>query len=89
MGDHAVAERPCVRDKTADGAPVSSNTIEEPVRRRTGGRSARVRSAVLDAALEALAEVDPSEVTISGFTRSMAVYIATALGEALVQRGLS
>jgi AcrR family transcriptional regulator len=113
---------------------VSSNTVDEPVRRRTGGRSARVRGAVLDATLEALAEVDPSEVTISeiarragvhatsiqrrwgsrenvlldamltlsqeklpipdtgnlrddmiGFARSMTAYVATPLGEALVQ----
>jgi AcrR family transcriptional regulator len=53
---------------------VSSNTVDEPVRRRTGGRSARVRSAVLDATLEALAEIDPGEVTISEIARRAGVH---------------
>ena len=56
---------------------MSSNGVDEPVRRRTGGRSARVRGAVLDAALEALAEVGPSEVTISEIARRAGVHASS------------
>jgi AcrR family transcriptional regulator len=44
------------------------------VRRRTGGRSARVRDAVLRAALEALAESGPTGVTFSEIARRAGVH---------------
>jgi AcrR family transcriptional regulator len=44
------------------------------VRRRTGGRSARVRSAVLDATLQAMAEHGPSGLTISDIARRSGVH---------------
>jgi AcrR family transcriptional regulator len=53
---------------------VGSNEITEQVRRRTGGRSARVRSAVLHAALQALAEHGPGGVTISDIARRAGVH---------------
>src|ERR1700756_1900242 len=59
----------CVRVGT-----VSSNEAEERVRRRTGGRSARVRGAVLDATLQAMAEHGPGGVTISEIARRAGVH---------------
>jgi AcrR family transcriptional regulator len=53
---------------------VSSNNLDEPVRRRTGGRSARVRTAVLDATLDALAEMGAADVTISEIARRAGVH---------------
>jgi AcrR family transcriptional regulator len=44
------------------------------VRRRTGGRSARVRDAVLRAALEAMAETGPTSVTFSEIARRAGVH---------------
>jgi AcrR family transcriptional regulator len=44
------------------------------VRRRTGGRSARVRAAVLRAALEAMAESGPTGATISEIARRAGVH---------------
>ncbi|MET8828061.1 TetR/AcrR family transcriptional regulator [Streptomyces sp. NPDC004610] len=47
---------------------------EEQVRRRTGGRSARVRRAVLDATLEAVAEHGPDAVGIPEIARRAGVH---------------
>lgn len=44
------------------------------IKRRTGGRSARVRDAVLRAALEAIAETGPGDVTISDIARRAGVH---------------
>jgi AcrR family transcriptional regulator len=48
--------------------------VEQPVRRRTGGRSARVRTAVLQAALETAAEHGLAGVTISEIARRAGVH---------------
>ena len=53
---------------------MSSNEVQEQVRRRTGGRSARVRSAVLHATLQATAEHGPGGVTISEIARRAGVH---------------
>ena len=53
---------------------VTSDAIEQQVRRRTGGRSARVRGAVLQAALEAMAEHGLDGVTISEIARRAGVH---------------
>ncbi|QDY80425.1 TetR/AcrR family transcriptional regulator [Streptomyces qinzhouensis] len=47
---------------------------EEQVRRRTGGRSARVRRAVLDATLQAVAESGPDAVGIPDIARRAGVH---------------
>ncbi|MFD7288898.1 TetR/AcrR family transcriptional regulator [Streptomyces sp. NPDC059863] len=47
---------------------------EEQVRRRTGGRSARVRRAVLDATLRAVAEQGPDAVSIPEIARRAGVH---------------
>jgi AcrR family transcriptional regulator len=53
------------------------DTVEQGVRRRTGGRSARVRSAVLEAALEATAEDGFGGVTISEIARRAGVHASS------------
>ncbi|MFD6199428.1 TetR/AcrR family transcriptional regulator [Mycobacteriaceae bacterium NPDC060252] len=55
-----------------DGTPVQ-------VRRRTGGRSARVRSAVLQATQEALADYGAAGVTISEIARQAGVHASSIL----------
>jgi AcrR family transcriptional regulator len=52
------------------------NTTEppKPVRRRTGGRSARVREAVLSATVTALAEIGPRGVTMNEIARRAGVH---------------
>lgn len=50
------------------------DAIPHEVQRRPGGRSARVRTAVLDAALEAIAELGPGGVTISEIARRANVH---------------
>ena len=52
---------------------MNSSEVEEQVRRRTGGRSARVRSAVLRATLQAMAD-GPRGVTISEIARRAGVH---------------
>ncbi|MGW6421832.1 TetR/AcrR family transcriptional regulator [Nocardia sp. NPDC055053] len=47
---------------------------EQAVRRRTGGRSARVRQAVLDAALQAIAEHGPDGVSVAEVARRAGVH---------------
>ncbi|WP_067839443.1 TetR/AcrR family transcriptional regulator [Nocardia lijiangensis] len=47
---------------------------DQAVRRRTGGRSARVRQAVLDAALQALAEHGPDGVSVAEIARQAGVH---------------
>jgi AcrR family transcriptional regulator len=47
---------------------------EHEVRRRTGGRSARVREAVLHATIEALSQHEPRDVTISEIARRAGVH---------------
>lgn len=47
---------------------------ETPVRRRTGGRSARVREAVLKATLQAVAEHGADAVSVSGIARQAEVH---------------
>jgi AcrR family transcriptional regulator len=47
---------------------------ESTVRRRTGGRSARVREAVLTATLQAVAKHGADAVSISGIARAAAVH---------------
>lgn len=49
-------------------------TPEHPPRRRTGGRSARVREAVLRAVLDALAERGPEAVTMNEIARRADVH---------------
>jgi AcrR family transcriptional regulator len=53
---------------------MSGNGVVKDVRRRPGGRSARVRSAVLQAALEAMAEQGSTGVTIGEIARRAGVY---------------
>jgi AcrR family transcriptional regulator len=53
---------------------VTSDAVEQQVRRRTGGRSARVRGAVLQAALQAMAEHGLDGVTISEIARRAGVH---------------
>ncbi|MDT5255712.1 MAG: hypothetical protein QOD10_792 [Mycobacterium sp.] len=48
--------------------------MRKAVQRRPGGRSARVRAAVLQAALEAMAEHGPAGVTISEIARRAGVH---------------
>jgi len=48
--------------------------VEKPVRRRTGGRSARVRDAVLRAALEALTEFGAGGLTFTEIGRRAGVH---------------
>jgi AcrR family transcriptional regulator len=53
---------------------MGSLEVEQEVRRRTGGRSARVREAVLHATLDALSEHEPGAVTISEIARRAGVH---------------
>ena len=53
---------------------VTSDAVGQQVRRRTGGRSARVRSAVLQATLQAMAEHGLDGVTISEIARRAGVH---------------
>jgi AcrR family transcriptional regulator len=53
---------------------MGSSKVEQEVRRRTGGRSARVREAVLHATLDALSEHEPGAVTISEIARRAGVH---------------
>jgi AcrR family transcriptional regulator len=53
---------------------MGSLEVEQEVRRRTGGRSARVREAVLHATLDALSEHEPGTVTISEIARRAGVH---------------
>lgn len=53
---------------------MTSPDIEEPVRRRTGGRSARVREAVLGATLQALQADGLPGLTISEIARRSGVH---------------
>jgi AcrR family transcriptional regulator len=53
---------------------MGSSEVEQEVRRRTGGRSARVREAVLHATLDALSEHEPRAVTISEIARRAGVH---------------
>jgi len=53
------------------------DTVEQQVRRRTGGRSARVRGAVLEAALQAMAEDGFGDVTISEIARRAGVHASS------------
>ncbi len=53
---------------------MTSDAVVQQVRRRTGGRSARVRGAVLRAALQAIAEHGLDEVTISEIARRAGVH---------------
>jgi AcrR family transcriptional regulator len=56
---------------------MSSNEVADPVRRRTGGRSARVRDAVLQAALQAMAEHGLGGVSISEIARGAGVHASS------------
>jgi AcrR family transcriptional regulator len=53
------------------------DTVDQEVRRRTGGRSARVRSAVLEATLQAAAEDGFGGVTISEIARRAGVHASS------------
>ena len=53
---------------------MSATEFEQKVRRRTGGRSARVRDAVLRATLQALAEHGPDGLTVSEIARRAGVH---------------
>jgi AcrR family transcriptional regulator len=53
---------------------MGSAELEQEVRRRTGGRSARVREAVLHATLDALSEHEPGTLTISEIARRAGVH---------------
>jgi AcrR family transcriptional regulator len=53
---------------------MGSLEVEQEVRRRTGGRSARVREAVLHATLDALSEHESGAVTISEIARRAGVH---------------
>ena len=53
---------------------MGSAEVEQEVRRRTGGRSARVREAVLQATLDALSQHEPAAVTISEIARRAGVH---------------
>ncbi len=53
---------------------MSSSEVEQEVRRRTGGRSARVREAVLHATLDALSEHEPAALTFSEIARRAGVH---------------
>jgi AcrR family transcriptional regulator len=56
---------------------MSPDAVEQQVRRRTGGRSARVRGAVLEAALQAMAEDGLGGVTISEIARRAGVHASS------------
>jgi len=56
---------------------MSSNEVAGQVRRRTGGRSARVRDAVLQAALQAMAEHGLGGVSISEIARGAGVHASS------------
>lgn len=56
---------------------MSSSETADQVRRRTGGRSARVREAVLGAALQAMAEHGLGGVTISEIARGAGVHASS------------
>jgi AcrR family transcriptional regulator len=56
---------------------VTSSETADQVRRRTGGRSARVRDAVLGAALQAMAEHGLGGVTISEIARGAGVHASS------------
>ena len=53
---------------------MTSHNLEEPVRRRTGGRSARIRETVLSAALQALEANGVGGLTISEIARRSGVH---------------
>ncbi|WP_435590231.1 TetR/AcrR family transcriptional regulator [Nocardia sp. bgisy118] len=53
---------------------MSQDELGDEVRRRPGGRSARVRTAVLQATLEVLAEHGPGGVTMSDIARRAGVH---------------
>ncbi|MEV5836944.1 TetR/AcrR family transcriptional regulator [Nocardia sp. NPDC052112] len=53
---------------------MGQDEFRNEVRRRPGGRSTRVRTAVLQAALEALAELGPGGVTMSEIARRAGVH---------------
>ena len=53
---------------------MNAHVIEEPVRRRTGGRSARVQDAVLSATHQALQEDGVAGLTISEIARRSGVH---------------
>ena len=56
---------------------MTSHNIEEPVRRRTGGRSARIRETVLSAALQALEANGVGGLTISEIARRSGVHASS------------
>ena len=56
---------------------MTSSETADQVRRRTGGRSARVREAVLGAALQAMAEHGLGGVTISQIARGAGVHASS------------
>ena len=56
---------------------MTSSETADQVRRRTGGRSARVRDAVLGAALQAMAEHGLGGVTISQIARGAGVHASS------------
>jgi AcrR family transcriptional regulator len=58
---------------------MAGSEAERQVKRRTGGRSARVRSAVLRAALEVIADRGPAGVTISEVARRAGVHGSSIL----------
>jgi AcrR family transcriptional regulator len=53
---------------------MNTDDTDEPVRRRTGGRSARVREAVLSATLQAMEADGVAGLTISGIARRSGVH---------------
>ena len=59
---------------TAGQAKAGPGSPENPVRRRTGGRSARVRAAVLEAVIAALAETELEDVTMAEIARRAGVH---------------
>ena len=56
---------------------MSEDEVEKQVRRRTGGRSARVRSAVLQATLDVVAEQGPAAVTMGDIARRAGVHASS------------
>jgi AcrR family transcriptional regulator len=58
---------------------MGSDATRVQVKRRTGGRSARVRSAVLQATLETIAERGPAGLTINEIARRAGVHASSIL----------
>jgi AcrR family transcriptional regulator len=58
---------------------MSSGGTQAQVKRRTGGRSARVRSAVLEATLKTIAERGPAGLTINEIARGAGVHASSIL----------